>query len=67
MRVVERSANACPNLLLLREPVETLGLDCIADEVTVHFPWGSHAEWRAGGGRERVRGDLPAAAVTAES
>lgn len=30
-----------PNLVLLREPVETLALACIADEVTVHFPWGS--------------------------
>lgn len=30
-----------PNLLLLREPIETLSLACIADEVTVHFPWGS--------------------------
>jgi 16S rRNA (adenine(1408)-N(1))-methyltransferase len=30
-----------PNLLLLREPVESLGLDSVADEVTVHFPWGS--------------------------
>jgi 16S rRNA (adenine(1408)-N(1))-methyltransferase len=30
-----------PNLVLLREPVETGGLESIADEVTVHFPWGS--------------------------
>lgn len=30
-----------PNLLLLREPVESLSLECVADEVTVHFPWGS--------------------------
>ena len=30
-----------PNLLLLREPVEGLSLECVADEVTVHFPWGS--------------------------
>ena len=30
-----------PNLLLLREPVESLALEQIADEVTVHFPWGS--------------------------
>jgi 16S rRNA (adenine(1408)-N(1))-methyltransferase len=30
-----------PNLLLLRGPVESLALDCVADEVTVHFPWGS--------------------------
>jgi 16S rRNA (adenine(1408)-N(1))-methyltransferase len=30
-----------PNLLLLREPVETLALAAVADEVTVHFPWGS--------------------------
>lgn len=30
-----------PNLLLLREPIENIGLECVADEVTVHFPWGS--------------------------
>ena len=30
-----------PNLVLLRESVETLGLESIADEVTVTFPWGS--------------------------
>ncbi len=30
-----------PNLLLLREPVESLPLESVADEVTVHFPWGS--------------------------
>jgi 16S rRNA (adenine(1408)-N(1))-methyltransferase len=30
-----------PNLLLLREPVESLALESVADEVTVHFPWGS--------------------------
>lgn len=30
-----------PNLLLLREPVENLALESVADEVTVHFPWGS--------------------------
>lgn len=30
-----------PNLLLLREPVESLALESFADEVTVHFPWGS--------------------------
>jgi 16S rRNA (adenine(1408)-N(1))-methyltransferase len=29
------------NLILLREPIETLGLESIADEVTIHFPWGS--------------------------
>ena len=29
------------NLLLLREPVEGLALVSVADEVTVHFPWGS--------------------------
>jgi 16S rRNA (adenine(1408)-N(1))-methyltransferase len=27
--------------VLLREPLERLGLDAIADDVTVHFPWGS--------------------------
>ena len=30
-----------PNLVLLREPLESLGLDSFADEVTIHFPWGS--------------------------
>jgi 16S rRNA (adenine(1408)-N(1))-methyltransferase len=25
----------------LREPLETLALESIADEVTIHFPWGS--------------------------
>lgn len=30
-----------PNLLLLRESVESLALASVADEVTVHFPWGS--------------------------
>jgi len=30
-----------PNLVLLREPLERLGLDAVADEVTIHFPWGS--------------------------
>jgi hypothetical protein len=30
-----------PNLVLLREPLESLGLESIADEVTIHFPWGS--------------------------
>lgn len=30
-----------PNLLLLREPVENLGLESVAHDVTVHFPWGS--------------------------
>jgi 16S rRNA (adenine(1408)-N(1))-methyltransferase len=30
-----------PNLLLLRDPVESLALESVADEVTVHFPWGS--------------------------
>lgn len=30
-----------PNLVLLREPLEMLPLSSIADEVTVHFPWGS--------------------------
>jgi 16S rRNA (adenine(1408)-N(1))-methyltransferase len=29
------------NLVLLREPIERVGLDAIADEVTIHFPWGS--------------------------
>lgn len=32
---------ALPNLVLLREPIETLALTAVADEVTVHFPWGS--------------------------
>ena len=30
-----------PNLVLLREPVESLALDAFADELTIHFPWGS--------------------------
>jgi 16S rRNA (adenine(1408)-N(1))-methyltransferase len=30
-----------PNLVLLREPLETLPLEAVADEVTIHFPWGS--------------------------
>lgn len=30
-----------PNLVLVREPLERLGLECFADEVTIHFPWGS--------------------------
>ena len=30
-----------PNLVLLREPLERLALDSFADELTVHFPWGS--------------------------
>ena len=30
-----------PNLVLLREPLESLALDSFADEVTIHFPWGS--------------------------
>jgi 16S rRNA (adenine(1408)-N(1))-methyltransferase len=30
-----------PNLVLLREPIERVGLESIADAVTVHFPWGS--------------------------
>jgi 16S rRNA (adenine(1408)-N(1))-methyltransferase len=30
-----------PNVLLLREPLETLPLASLADEVTLHFPWGS--------------------------
>ena len=30
-----------PNLVLLREPVELFALDCFADELTIHFPWGS--------------------------
>lgn len=27
--------------MLLREPLEMLSLSSVADEVTVHFPWGS--------------------------
>ena len=30
-----------PNLVLLREPLESVALESFADEVTVHFPWGS--------------------------
>lgn len=30
-----------PNLVLLRESLESLSLDSFADEVTIHFPWGS--------------------------
>lgn len=30
-----------PNLVLLREPLESLALESFADEVTIHFPWGS--------------------------
>jgi 16S rRNA (adenine(1408)-N(1))-methyltransferase len=30
-----------PNLLLLREPLESIPLESFADEVTIHFPWGS--------------------------
>lgn len=30
-----------PNLVLLREPLERLALESVADEVTIHFPWGS--------------------------
>lgn len=30
-----------PNLVLLREPVETADLESIAEAVTVHLPWGS--------------------------
>ena len=30
-----------PNLVLLREPLESLALDAFADELTIHFPWGS--------------------------
>src|SRR6267378_6891741 len=37
LAVRERRAN----LVLLREPIERVGLDAIADAVTVHFPWGS--------------------------
>ena len=29
------------NLVLLRDPLEGLPLESIADEVTIHFPWGS--------------------------
>ncbi len=32
---------AVPNLVLLREPIETVPLDSLADEMTIHFPWGS--------------------------
>jgi 16S rRNA (adenine(1408)-N(1))-methyltransferase len=32
---------AVPNLVLLREPIETVPLDSFADEMTIHFPWGS--------------------------
>ena len=30
-----------PNLVLLREPLESVPLESFADEVTIHFPWGS--------------------------
>jgi 16S rRNA (adenine(1408)-N(1))-methyltransferase len=30
-----------PNLLLFREPLESIPLESFADEVTIHFPWGS--------------------------
>jgi 16S rRNA (adenine(1408)-N(1))-methyltransferase len=30
-----------PNVVLLREPLEALPLPPVADEVTIHFPWGS--------------------------
>ena len=30
-----------PNLVLLREPLESLALESFADELTIHFPWGS--------------------------
>ena len=30
-----------PNLVLLREPIESVPLESSADEVTIHFPWGS--------------------------
>src|SRR5512132_3420291 len=33
--------NRVANLVLLREPLERLALDSFADEVPVHFPWGS--------------------------
>jgi len=29
------------NLVLLREPLESIPLESFADEVTIHFPWGS--------------------------
>jgi hypothetical protein len=37
-RVARRSL---ANLLLLREPLESVPLESLADEVTIHFPWGS--------------------------
>ena len=30
-----------PNLVLLREPLESIPVESFADEVTLHFPWGS--------------------------
>jgi 16S rRNA (adenine(1408)-N(1))-methyltransferase len=37
-----RAVRECvPNLVLLREPLEGIALDSFADEVTIHFPWGS--------------------------
>jgi 16S rRNA (adenine(1408)-N(1))-methyltransferase len=30
-----------PNLVLLREPLESVALESFADELTIHFPWGS--------------------------
>lgn len=30
-----------PNIVLLRDPVETLALGALADQVTINFPWGS--------------------------
>ena len=30
-----------PNLVLLREPLESVALASFADELTIHFPWGS--------------------------
>lgn len=30
-----------PNLVLLRESLESLALESFADELTIHFPWGS--------------------------
>jgi len=30
-----------PNLVLLREPLESIPLESFADEVTIHFPWSS--------------------------
>jgi 16S rRNA (adenine(1408)-N(1))-methyltransferase len=30
-----------PNLVLLREPLESLALEAFADELTIHFPWRS--------------------------